>query len=116
VFKKESLVYVPKGIEVKEQENGMFTCVHRCENTGCALGKNKPIECAAWPFSLSKRGSELLLILEHSCPKLNKKEKLGAAKEFALNVVAQNLLEYSRNNLDSLREYDCKSEIIKIFH
>jgi hypothetical protein len=115
VFARESLVYVPRGIEVKEQANGTFACVHRCEDFGCVLGKDKPMECAAWPFSISKRGNELLLILEHSCPELNKKEKFEAAKEFALRVVAQKLLEYSRNHLDTLREYDGKSLICAIW-
>jgi Fe-S-cluster containining protein len=115
VFARESLVYVPRGVEVKEQANGEFACVHRREDFGCTLGKSKPMECAAWPFSISKRGNELLLILEHSCPELNKKENLKAAKEFAINVVAQNLLEYSRNHLDSLREYDGKSLICAIW-
>jgi hypothetical protein len=115
VFKEESLVYVPRGVEVNEQENGEFACVHRREDFGCTLGKSKPMECAAWPFSISKRGNELLLILEYSCPELNKKENFEAAKEFALSVVAQNLLEYSRNHLDSLREYDGKSFICAIW-
>jgi hypothetical protein len=115
VFTEESLIYVPRGVEVKEQESGMFACVHRCEDFGCMLGKNKPMECAAWPFSISKRGNELLLILEHSCPELNKKENFEAAKEFALCVVAQSLLEYSRNHLDTLREYDGKSLICAIW-
>jgi hypothetical protein len=115
VFKQESLVYVPRGVEVKEQESGEFACVHRCEDFGCMLGKSKPMECAAWPFSISRRGNELLLILEHSCPELNKKEKFEAAKEFALSVVAQSLLEYSRNHLDALREYDGESLICAIW-
>lgn len=115
VFKEESLVYVPKGIEVKEQKNGLFACAHRCENMGCTLGKNKPVECAAWPFSVSRRGKELLLVLEHSCPELNKKEKLQAAKAFALEVIAPTLLEYSRRHLNKLREYEERNKIIGIF-
>jgi len=79
---------------------------------GCKLGKNKPLECAAWPFSVSKRGKELLLVLEHSCPELNKKERLQEAKKFALEKLSASLLEYSRQHLDTLREYDEKSEII----
>jgi len=112
IFKKESLIYVPKGMEVKELKNGLFACVHHSENMGCKLGKNKPLECAAWPFSVSKRGNELLLVLEHSCPELNKKERLQEAKTFALEKLAASLLEYSRQHLDTLREYDGKSEII----
>lgn len=115
VFKKESLVYVPKGIKTEEQSNGMFACIHRCENMGCLLGKNKPIECAAWPFSISKRGRELLLVLEHSCLELNKKEKFESAKKFAIEVVAPVLLPYSRQNLNTLREHNEKNEILKIF-
>jgi len=115
VFKKESLVYVPKGIEVKEQSDGMFACVHRCENAGCTLGKDKPMECAAWPFSVSKRGKELLLVLEHSCPELNKKEKAERVKKFALEIIAPALLEYSRLHLDTLREYDERNEVIAVF-
>jgi hypothetical protein len=115
VFKKESLVYVPKGIEVNEQSNGMFVCVHRCENAGCLLGKDKPIECAAWPFSISKRGKELLLVLEHSCPELNKEEKLEKAKTFALKIVAPALLEYSRQNIDTLREHYERNEVIAVY-
>jgi len=115
VFKKESLVYVPKGIEVKEQKNGMFACAHHSENMGCKLGKNKPLECAAWPFSVSRRGKELLLVLEHSCPELNKKERLQEAKTFALEKLSPSLLEYSKQHLDTLREYDEKNEIIGIF-
>ncbi|MCL1967177.1 MAG: hypothetical protein FWF67_04785 [Fibromonadales bacterium] len=115
VFKKESLVYVPKGIEVEEQSDGMFACVHRCENAGCTLGKNKPMECAAWPFSVSKRGKELLLVLEHSCPELNKAEKAERVKKFALEVIAPALLAYSRKNRDTLREYDKKNRIIEVF-
>jgi len=115
VFKKESLVYVPKGIEVSEQSDGIFVCVHRCENAGCLMGEDKPIECAAWPFSISKRGKELLLVLEHSCPELNKKEKLEKAKAFALKVIAPALLEYSKQNIDTLREYDEKNEIIALY-
>jgi hypothetical protein len=115
VFKKESLIYVPNGIEVKEQKNGLFICTHRCENMGCTLGKNKPVECAAWPFSISKRGEELLLVLEHSCPELNKKEKLQAAKTFALEMVVPTLLEYSKRHLNTLREYEEKNKIIGIF-
>jgi len=114
-FKKESLVYVPKGIEVKEQKNDLFACVHHCENMGCKLKKNKPLECAAWPFSVSKRGKELLFVLEHSCPELNKKERLQEAKKFGLEKVAPALLEYSRQNLDTLREYDEKNKIMGIF-
>ena len=115
VFKPESLVYVPKGIEVKEQKDGMFVCVHLCKNTGCTLGKNKPVECIAWPFSISRRGEELLLVLEHSCPELNKKEKFDEMKKFALEAVAPKLLEYSRKNLDTLREYDGKNQIFSTF-
>ncbi|MDR2731737.1 MAG: hypothetical protein LBB36_00795 [Fibromonadaceae bacterium] len=111
-FSKESLIYVPKGLEVKEQENGLFVCEHRCENAGCMLGKNKPMECAAWPFSLSRRGNELLLVLEHSCPELNKKEMLGKAKKFAAEAVAPVLLEYSKLHLNTLREHDDRNEII----
>jgi len=90
----------------------MFTCVHRCKDFGCILGKEKPMECAAWPFSISKRGEELLLVLEHSCPELNKKEKLDELKKFALETVMPKLLEYSRNNLDTLREHDERNEIL----
>jgi len=114
VFKKESLFYVPKGIEVKEQSDGMFVCVHRCENAGCTLGKNKPMECAAWPFSVSKRGKELLLVLEHSCPELNKEEKAERVKKFALEVIAPALLEYSKQNMDTLREYDDRNRILEV--
>ncbi|MCL2101525.1 MAG: hypothetical protein FWH22_07415, partial [Fibromonadales bacterium] len=81
-FKPESLIYAPKEIELKEQD-GMFACVH-CSESGCALEENKPLECAAWPFSVSKRGDELLLVLEHSCPELNKKERFEEIKKFAL--------------------------------
>lgn len=112
VFKPESLIYVPKGIEVKAQDDGMFVCVHRSEGVGCSLGKDKPVECAAWPFSISKRGDELLLVLEHSCPELNKEEKLEEAKKFALENVAPVLLEYARKNLDTLREYDERNYVI----
>jgi len=115
VFKKESLVYVPKGIKVEEQSDGMFACVHRCENAGCTLGKNKPMECAAWPFSVSKRGKELLLVLEHSCPELNKEEKMEKVKKFALEIIAPALLEYSKQNLDTLREYDGRNRVIEVF-
>jgi len=114
VFKKESLIYVPRGIEVKEKK-GLFACVHHCENMGCNLKKNKPIECAAWPFSISRRGKELLLVLEHSCPELNKKERLQEAKIFAQEMVAHALLKHSRQHLDTLREYDERNEIIGIF-
>jgi hypothetical protein len=116
IFKPESLAYVPKGAEVKKQSDGMFVCVHRCANAGCTLGKDKPMECTAWPFSISKRGSELLLVLEHSCPELNKKDKKEKAKNFALETVAPILLEYSKRHLNTLREYDKKSEIIKVFY
>lgn len=115
MFKKESLVYVPKGIEVKEQKNGLFACAHHCENMGCTLGKDKPVECAAWPFSVSRRGKELLLVLEHTCPELNKKEKLQEAKIFALEMVAPALLEYSRQHLDTLREYEERNKIMGFF-
>ena len=111
VFKLESLVYVPRGIETVKQKDGMFACVHHCEE-GCKLGENRPMECKAWPFSVSKRGDELLLVLEHSCPELNKKEKLEEAKKFAIEAIAPDLLEYSRNHLDTLREYDGKNEIL----
>jgi Pyruvate/2-oxoacid:ferredoxin oxidoreductase delta subunit len=113
VFKPESLVYVPKNVEVKEREDGMFACVHRCKGFGCLLRKNKPMECAAWPFSVSKRGSELLLVLEHTCPELNKKEKAEAAEKFALEIVAPALLEYSKQHLDTLREHDARNRVIK---
>ena len=106
VFKPRSLIYVPKGIETVKQKNGIFACIHHCENTGCKLGKDKPMECKAWPFSVSKRGNELLLVLERSCPELNKKEKLNKVKKFAIENIATDLLEYSRKNLDTLREYD----------
>jgi hypothetical protein len=112
-FKPQSLIYVPKGIETIQQENGMFACAHRSEE-GCKLGKDKPMECCAWPFSVSRRGDELLLVLEHSCPELNKKEKLDEAKKFAMENVAEELLEYSRKNLEALREYDGRSEIFAI--
>ncbi len=79
------------------------------------MGKDKPIECAAWPFSISKRGKELLLVLEHTCPELNKKEKLEKAKAFALKVIAPALLEYSKQNIDTLREYDERNEIIALY-
>jgi len=112
VFKPESLVYVPKGVEVKQREDGVFVCVHRCRSFGCTLGKNKPMECAAWPFSVSKCGSELLLVLEHSCPELNKKEKAEDVKKFAWETVAPVLMEYSKQHLDTLREYDKKNTVI----
>jgi hypothetical protein len=115
VFKKESLVYVPEGIEVKEQNDGTFVCVHRCENAGCTLEKNKPMECAAWPFSVSKRGEELLLVLEHSCPVLNNEKKIERVKKFALETIAPALLEYSKQNLDTLREHDERNKVIAIF-
>ena len=89
--------------------------MHHCESMGCALGKNKPMECAAWPFSVSKRGKELLLVLECSCPELNKKKRFEEVKVFALENVAPALLEYSRQHLDTLREYDEKNKIIGIF-
>ena len=92
----------------------MFACVH-CSESGCALGENKPLECAAWPFSVSKRGDELLLVLEHSCPELNKKERFEEIKKFALEHVAPALLEYSRQNLSTLREYDERNKIIEVF-
>jgi hypothetical protein len=111
VFKPESLIYVPRGIEVKEQ-NGMFACVHCCDSKGCTLGKNKPLECAAWPFSISKRGNELVLALEHSCPELNKEEKFEEIKQFAMENVAPALLEYSKQHLDTLREYDERNKVI----
>jgi len=79
------------------------------------LGKNKPIECAAWPFSVSKRGKELLLVLEHSCPELNREEKAERAKKFALEIIAPALLEYSRQNPDTLREYDERNRVIGVF-
>jgi hypothetical protein len=114
-FKKESLVYVPEGIEVKEQSDGMFVCAHRCENAGCTLGKNKPMECAAWPFSISKRGEELLLVLEHSCHVLNKEEKIEKVKKFALETIVPALLEYSKQHLNSLREHDERNKVICSF-
>jgi len=73
------------------------------------------MECAAWPFSVSKRSKELLFVLEHSCPELNRKERLQEAKKFGLEMVAPALLEYSRQNLDTLREYDEKNKIMGIF-
>jgi len=109
IFKKESLMYVPKGIDVKEQSDGQFVCVHRNENAGCALGKNKPVECAAWPFSVSKRGSELLLVLECSCPELKGTETV---KKFAEKNIVPLLQGHSMQNLDTLREYDERNEII----
>jgi len=103
VFKKESLIYVPNGIEVKEQSDGMFVCAHRNENAGCALGKNKPMECAAWPFSIAKRGNELLLVLERSCPELEDTETI---KKFAIETVAPVLLAYYQRNLTKIRDFD----------
>jgi Pyruvate/2-oxoacid:ferredoxin oxidoreductase delta subunit len=116
VFKRESLVYVPKGVEVKEQSDGTYACVHRCKNAGCLMGKNKPMECAAWPFSVSKRGKELLLVLEHTCQYLNKKEKFSDVQNFALEVVAPVLMEYSRQHLDTLREHDERNLVISVFN
>jgi Pyruvate/2-oxoacid:ferredoxin oxidoreductase delta subunit len=115
VFKPESLIYVPKEIEVKKQEDGMFACIHRCENAGCTLEKNKPTECAAWPFSISKRGGKLLLVLEHSCPELNKRERFNEVKKFALENVAPKLLEYSRKNTGTLREHNSKNQILDYY-
>jgi hypothetical protein len=115
VFKPESLIYAPKGIDVASCPCGTFVCVHRCENAGCGAGENKPMECKAWPFSVSKRGKELLLVLEHNCPELNKKEKIEQAKKFALEDVAGPLLEYSKQHLDTLREHDERNEVIQIY-
>ena len=103
IFKKESLIYVPEGIEVKEQSDGMFACAHRCENSGCALGKNKPVECAAWPFSIAKRGNELLMVLERSCPEL---ENTEIVKKFAMETVAPALLAYYRLNSAKIRVFN----------
>ncbi|MCL2282541.1 MAG: hypothetical protein FWC26_04415 [Fibromonadales bacterium] len=102
VFKKESLIYVPEGIGVKEQSDGMFVCEH-CRDSGCALGKNKPMECAAWPFSIAKRGNELLLVLERSCKELKNTETV---KKVAQETIAPPLLEYSKRHLNAIRAYN----------
>jgi len=81
----------------------MFVCAHRNENAGCALGKNKPMECAAWPFSIAKRGNELLLVLERSCPELKNTEII---RKFAMEIVAPALLAYSKLNLNAFRAYN----------
>jgi hypothetical protein len=47
---------------------------------------------------------------------LNKKEKKEKVKNFALEIVAPILLEYSKRHLNTLREYDKKNEIIEVFH
>jgi len=85
------------------QSDGMFVCAHRDENFGCALGKDKPIECAAWPFSIAKRGSEFLLVLERSCSELKNTEMV---KKFAMETVAPSLLAYYRRNLSKIRDYN----------
>jgi len=111
IFKKESLIYVPEGIEVREQNDGMFVCAHRNENFGCSLGKNKPVECAAWPFSIAKLGNELFLVLERSCRELEGTETI---KKFAMEIVASVLLTYYRRNLAKIRDYNKLSQV-KLF-
>jgi len=97
---------------VKEQSDGMFVCVHRCENSGCALGKNKPVECAAWPFSIAKRGNELLMVLERSCSELEDSETI---KKFAMEAVTPILLAYYRRNLAKIRVFN-KLFQVELFH
>ncbi|GHV17976.1 hypothetical protein AGMMS49938_18900 [Fibrobacterales bacterium] len=94
-------------------------CIYRDEKMGCKLGAKKPMECEAWPFSVSRlavseNGNlELLLVLEHSCPPLNKSECLGDIKKFALENVADKLFEYSLKNLETLRECDKRNIVIE---
>jgi hypothetical protein len=111
VFKPESRKYAPEGIVLVQQSDGDYRCPSLDPESGCNLGGDKPFECTAWPFSVSRLGDRLVLTLEKSCAVAQRKaltDILAAAAE-----VADALRTFACGHPQRIRAYDGESVILK---
>lgn len=99
-------------IVLQPQADGLLRCPLCHPNKGCGLGADKPVECAAWPFSIALKNTKMVFCLEHSCPPVNRIKDKPQVQRFAVEQVAPPLHQWALRYPHILRNYDAQNKIL----
>lgn len=81
-------------------------CPFLDKNTGCLLPEDlKPFDCKIWPFRIMKNNEKIGLALSKQCPWV-KNTNLKSIIDFLNKELAQKLINYSKENPNSIKEYN----------
>lgn len=76
-------------------------------NTGCVLSaEEKPFDCSIWPFRACRKDGELKVMLENTCPALNKVPHEKIQEVIEKDGLGKKILEAAEKNPAILKDYD----------
>jgi hypothetical protein len=97
-----------------ENPGEFFDCPVLTE-TGCALGSDKPFECAVWPFRIMKLDEKYVISVSTLCPVMlqNSLDSIIKALE---NGLEDALINYAAKNPAMIKKYMDGYPIIKFIN
>ena len=98
-FKKMGTLWTPMLITEEEY----YDCPFLNHNTGCVLGKDKPFDCALWPFYIMRKQGKIVLTKCYDCTSINKISKDQLL--FSLHTVLPQIKNYINVFPDYIKPY-----------
>ena len=88
----------------KPDEQGIFSCPMLREN-GCALGEEKPFDCAVWPLRIMNVGGRRAITIAPICPAVCALS-LTELIDFVRGGIAEKIFDYADLHADIVKDYD----------
>lgn len=92
-------------------ENGNFICPLLDLRTGCRLGRDKPFECAIWPFCIMELHGRQVITLAPVCEEIAK-IPVGILLSFLKEDLAPRIFSYAKDHPDIILPYDTMYPIL----
>ena len=71
---------------------------------GCILSSDeKPFDCSIWPLRATKINEEIRIMLENTCPVLNR-QPIQNIEKLVKSGVGEKIIAYAKENPDSIKE------------
>ena len=95
-----------------DSEDEIANCPMLDPNSGCTLPReDRPFECRIWPVRVMREHSRLLIGIYRNCAALEG-DAFEKLREFTLNELLPQILEYAHKNPRAVREFDTAYQII----